>query len=335
MADKQETRASAERLMRRLHDAAAKHKQKLVAHHHGPADHAPTLLASFRNRRTFVGTVGPYTEHVLERTDGSIAEIAVMSVLALATQHESPLLMVSFVVEGYAYFNRDEKALEDIDEELLRQHGLRDDFKNNPASVASEVLSVYLMAAQAGDPPMVMHTLTHFFHYDDGGRLVWDQEDLIWGDDEPHHRGQHLRGVLRSVRSVPMNDMDFIQMVRFLRTEVEAHRIRYKQAFEVLVMLIDPPEDKDTVDITTEVQTWLVDHDDAQLARMIKGVRITDTNGAAGVSLLMHSTWIETELGRQRLEEAILHVMETRLGSKGEICHIMKMDQRPTRTTRR
>lgn len=124
-----------------------------------------------------------------------------------------------------------------------------------------------------------------------------------------------------------MEDMDFIQMVRFLRTEVEAHRIRYKQAFEVLIMLIDPPKDEDTVDITTDVQTWLVDHDDAQLARMLKEVRLSDVNGAAGVSLLMHSTWIETEHGRKRLEEAILDVMQARLG--GEVSHIMKMERAP------
>lgn len=195
MTDRQETRASAERLMRRLHDAAAEHKQKLVAHHHGPADHAPTLLASFRNRRTFVGTLGPLTETVLERTDGSIAELAVMSVLALATQHESELLMVSFVVEGYAYHTQDEKTWEEVPEELrATPHGLRDDFRTNPDSSTSEVLSVYLMAAKAGDPPMVMHVLTHFFHYDDGGQLVWDQEDLIWGDDEHHIMGNIYEG---------------------------------------------------------------------------------------------------------------------------------------------
>ena len=124
-----------------------------------------------------------------------------------------------------------------------------------------------------------------------------------------------------------MEDMDLIQLVKFLRKEVEAHRIRYKQAFEVLVALLDPPDDADTIDITTDVQTWLVDHDDAQLARMLKGVRLSDANGAAAVSLQMHSTWLETEYGRKRLEEAILDVMEKRLG--GAVSHIMKMDRAP------
>jgi hypothetical protein len=136
----------------------------------GPTDVPPLLVVQFDDGCVYVGML-------VDVEDGlNPGMVAALSTKALWIEHRGELSSVTLILEGYAKLYADEEEL------AIHQSGdYARQYADDPDSGVTEIISTSYFEWE--NDHLACSIVTHPFHYDDGGKLVWG-EPIVGIDQE-------------------------------------------------------------------------------------------------------------------------------------------------------
>ena len=168
--------------LRELHASVAMTSKEHVCRD-GPDDIVPSMLVQFKDGCWYAGRPrGPH--------EGELGQLVGQSIVAIWLEHRrDPLHSITFVMEGHAAFGMREEQLPSYQRgDFARM------YSEDPDSGVTEVIiTSYYEWTTKLEVAMIIHP----YHYDDGGKLVWDEPLFQEGNDNQGYVVDCIRAAWR------------------------------------------------------------------------------------------------------------------------------------------